>query len=531
MSNTIHARRDTIQIAEKNSKHPRLILNDDGSNFLYSWDDLGAEDLHTYLSRWKNTHVDMVAYCVAFGGWLTYYDSVVGEPIGTGFGITEKVRAKRFLHNRERLKQEVGDYIEYVFSTLKDLGLRSLASFRMNDAHMSGDPTGMCAGRFWMNHREWCLGEPYGYYASCLDYTVPTVREMLRRLVLEVVEKYPDISGVELDGLRSPFFFKHGTARANAPIMTELIRQVRADLDEAVRVNGRERYLLWVNVPHSPELCLEVGMDVAAWDREGLVDGVSPGCYGTDFQPPVEEWKTQLHNTPIHPYINCGRVGSQYHSLEEYRGAAANAYAAGADGIYLFNFPCLDELASLLPRPVDQPPFPPPGFKSVNWHPDLVRARKALSEMGDPNALSGKDKKYLFYTEPPRYHHEVPEQAAIQRLGPEPIELRFRCYEDTSQAKEVTIEFKLVGVSVYDEFELCLNDQPIPKSGVNMLYAPGGRDLRVRPTPLEPYFLYRVDAKSGLVRGDNRLTVTLTERDADLTGNIEAREMELTVRY
>ncbi|MBM4085952.1 MAG: hypothetical protein FJ272_14295 [Planctomycetes bacterium] len=512
-------------------RKPRLILNDDASNFLYAWDDLGVEDLKVYLSRLRGTQVGMVAYCVAFGGYVTYYESEVAEPVGAGFRLTDRVKQRRWFHNRERLRREVGDYIGFVFATLREMGIPALASFRMNDAHMSSDPSGPVAGRFWMNHPEWRLGQPFGYYASCLDYAVPAVREYLRRLVNEVVAKFPDIAGIELDGLRSPFFFKDGKGRENAPIMTDFIRQIRADLDAAARARGRERYLLWVNVPRSPELALECGMDVAAWDDQGLVDGVSPGCYGTDFQLPIERWKAALGRTLVHAYVNCSRVGSQYLSLEEYRGAAANAYAAGADGIYLFNFPCLDELSSLLPRPIAQRPFPPPDFKAQCWHPDLTHTRQALHELGDPEALVRKDKKFLFYTEPPSYRHWPPEQASIERLAPRPAELCFRCYEDTAQAVEARLDLKLVGVTIRDHFALALNGQPVAESRIQRLHAPGGRDTRIHGTRLEPYSLYTVDVRDGLRRGENRLTVALTARDPDLLGRIEVREMELSIGH
>jgi len=220
---------------------PRIIYNDDGSNFLYSWDDVGADDLRTYLSRLRGTQVDMVAYCVAFGGYVAYYDSEVAERLGTGFALTDAVKQRRCVHNLARMRAEAGDYIGLVFSTLADIGLPALASFRMNDAHMSSDPVGPVAGRFWMNHPEWRLGEPYGYYASCLDYSVPAVREYLRRLVLEVLDRFPDIAGIELDAMRSPFFFKHAEGREKAPIMTDFMRQIRADLDAAAGARGTER--------------------------------------------------------------------------------------------------------------------------------------------------------------------------------------------------------------------------------------------------------------------------------------------------
>ncbi|MBT4814424.1 MAG: hypothetical protein HON70_01930, partial [Lentisphaerae bacterium] len=337
---------------EDRSQHPRLILNDDASNFLYAWDDLGAADLRSYLAGLQDTQVDMVAYCVAFGGYVCYYESDVAEPIGSGFGVCDRVKQKRWAHNRRRLRDETGDYIGFVFATLREMGIPALASLRMNDAHMSSDPTGPVAGRFWMNHPEWRLGEPYGYYGSCLDYSVPAVREYLRRLVQEVVSKFPDIAGVELDAMRSPYFFRPDEGREKAVLMTDLVQQIRDDLDKAAKHTGKGRYMLRVNVPRSPGLALESGLDVAAWDQGGLVDGISPGCYNTDFQPVTEQWQEILSDRVlVHPYVNCGPATAQYHSLAEYRAAAANAYGSGADGVYLFNFPCLDELSRLILRP------------------------------------------------------------------------------------------------------------------------------------------------------------------------------------
>jgi hypothetical protein len=274
-------------------------------------------------------------------------------------------------------------------------------------------------------------------------------------------------------------------------------------------------------------------MDVAVWDAEGLVDGVAPGCYGTDFQPPMEEWKGILSKrTPVHAYMNCGRVGSQYHSLEEYRGAAANAYGAGADGIYLFNFPCFDELSSLLPRPVGQPPFPCPDFTARCWHPDITRTRQAIKELGDRQGLAHKDKAFLFYTQPPPYRHYPQEQAAIERLEALPARLVFRCYEDVAKSVGIRIEVKLVGVTVRDHFKFEMNGRPVPNDRVQRLHAPGGRDIRVHPVPLDPYSQYVITVSPDMLRrGENRLIVSLTEKEPDLLGRIEVREMELHVRY
>lgn len=512
---------------------PRLIYNDDASNFLMSGDDLTVKDLRTYLSRFRGTQVDLVAYCVALGGYVTYYESAIADPIGTGFPTWDKVRTRRLAHNRERLRDEAGDYIGAVFSILREMKLPVVASIRMNDAHMSSDPRGPLAGQFWKKHPQWRLGAPYGYYASCLDYTVPEVRDCLRQLVREIISTFPDIAGIELDGMRSPYFFKPDEGRKNAPLMTELIRQIHGDLDAAAREKGRDHYLLRVNVPRTPELALECGMDVAAWNREDLVDGISPGCYNTDFQPAVDAWRKLPGNRlPIHAYVNCGPGTAMYHSLEQYRGAAANAYGAGADGVYLFNFPCFDELSRLLPRPVNQSAFPPVEFHAQGWHPDLVQTRQALHELGDAGGLAHKDKHYLFYTGSlSSYRHYTQDVAFIDRATLKPATLSFRCFEGTD-TKEITLKLKTAGVTTRERFSFALNGKPIAGDRIQRLHAPDGRDARIHSVPLQPYsqFVFNL-SRDILRRGENQLIVSLDEKEPDVTGKIDLVEMELLLHY
>ena len=152
-----------------------------------------------------------------------------------------------------------------------------------------------------------------------------------------------------------------------------------------------------INVPLTPKLALECGLDTAAWDAEGLFDCISVGPYHAYMNHPMDQWKRLLkHGTPVYAYVNCSPQTGQYLGIEEYRAAGANAYACGADGIYLFNYPCLFELggsgASLPGRCRDQ----------LSGHAELQAARstkvpQALDELARPNLLAHKDKRFLFY--------------------------------------------------------------------------------------------------------------------------------------
>ena len=108
----------------------------------------------------------------------------------------------------------------------------------------------------------------------------------------------------------------------------------------------------------------------------------------------------------------------------------------------------------------------------------------------------------------------------------------FRAHEDFEQAPEIRLELKLVNVTPRDQFELRLNGEPVQDDRVRRLHAPNGRDVRLHAETLGPYSLYLIDLNAAaLRRGENRLTVSLVERELDLLGEIEVREVELSVRY
>lgn len=275
-------------------------------------------------------------------------------------------------------------------------------------------------------------------------------------------------------------------------------------------------------------------MDVAAWSRDRLVDGISPGCYNTDFRPAVEAWRALLGDSmPVHAYFNCGPDDAVYMSLENYRAAAANAHGAGADGVYLFNFPCLDELSNLLLRPADQSPQPPVPFHAQCWHPDLVRTRQALHELGDPAALAGQEQHYRFYTGSQKrgYRHMTQDVASISRVDRRPAEMSFRCYT-AADAGRIVLKLKAVNVTSHERFSFTLNGAAIPGERIEHLYAPAGRDARIHSVTLLPYsqFVFTLPPEA-VRRGDNTLTVSLDRQEPDLTGRIDLVEMELLLGH
>jgi len=510
-----------------------LVLNDDGHVFLNLNDDLGPDDLRRYLQSYCRPGVNTVAYCVGDMCWPTLYPSRVGEQRTSTVAGADNVRQWRAYRNVENLAGAPGGYFGAVFANLHELGKTVLASFRMNDAHFAqaGNPL---ASKFWNQHADLALGPVYGYYGGCLNYAADVVRAHFLDRVVEFADLYPEIDGIELDALRSPFFFPPGEGEAHAPLFTGLVRDVKAALTAQARRLERPDYLLSINVPLTPELALECGLDVAAWDAEKLVDAVSVGPYQAYMNHPMERWKELLaQGTPVLPYIGCSPQTGQYLGLEEYRATAANAYASGADGIYLFNYPCLFELSMQMLLGTEEATAELPDLRPFG-HPDLTKVGQALDEIGCAELLRGKDKRFLFhFCGGADYRHYDPDHAVMERTGEEKaLRAVFRCYEDYDRASAITLRFKVENVVRTEQFQVSLNGHSLDAGRQGVRHAANGRDTRIHTFALLPYLEYEIPLQpSQLRKGENVLEVTPTRLVADLATTVRLMEVELLVGY
>jgi len=519
----------------------KLVLNDDGHVFLYLNDDLGKAELRRYLESYCRPGVGAVAYCVGDMSWPTLYPTRVGVHY-SALGAGGDLGRSRMYKNVANFAAEPGGYFGAVFANLRDLGKKALASFRMNDAHFTSVDNPH-ASAFWKQHAKLALGPAYGYYGGCLDYGSEVVRGHFFDRVVEFADLYPQIDGIELDAMRSPFFFAPGKGPASAPLFTELVRRIKAALAERAKRLKRPDYLLSINVPLTPELALECGLDVAAWDAERLFDSVSVGTYQAYMNHPIEQWKRLLvHGTSVYAYVGCSPQTGQYLGLEEYRAAAANAYGGGADGICLFNYPCLFELAAQVPAPADQVKIALEDMRACG-HRDFSKVGQALEEMGRRESLRAKNKRFLFcFSNDASYRHYDPDRASLDRrggqagslphVGPGTLKATLRCYEDYERARAITLRFKLENVARTEQFQTTLNGHAIQPGRQQVRYAANGRDTRIHTVKLGPYLEYEVSLLPGqLAKGETVLEVTPTRLVSDLAAKINLVEIELHVRY
>ena len=341
-----------VAAEEPGTKKRRVIVNDDGDAIFLA---TNPEDfLAKRFKQSVGTQVD--TYMIYVGdGWHPY----VGRKPDPGLGDPHQVMVDAA--HRE--------------------GIEIFASLRMNDIHCSSDGTlrplkrerpdliigGDFAGKQFPYLLEGEKGRPAGGYPlgvmqsfwAGYNYAKPEVRELRRARVEEVATKY-DYDGFELDFFRHPLFFKPGEERENLDAMTDLVRQIRANLNDIGAKRGRP-YILAVRVPDTLALSLRTGLDVRTWLEEGLMDMlVIAGGY-MPFSPRIKELidLAHLHDIPAYPAVDIDAWYSEQEKVykaspprdmkhataldfhcqpDKVRAIASNFWALGADGVYLFNW-------------------------------------------------------------------------------------------------------------------------------------------------------------------------------------------------
>lgn len=345
-----------------------VVFNDDADLAFVLPDRAQSEALlRANVGALADTPVKTFVFCVGMGGDLMYYNTTVASRVGWRKSPDEKpgsLMEKRMENARVCLAQGA-DAVRTAGEAAKRLGLRFIPSLRMNDAHFMASPdTHAMTSEFWFHHRDRYLikESPLGFqpaYGNLLDYSHAAVRQLRLDTVDEVLTRNRDlVDGFELDFNRFQVFFPKGKAAAGAPLITAMVRQVRARLDALAKATGRPMSL-FVRVPPSVADCATAGLEIETWIRERLVDLVSPAQIMTlAWDMPIADLIAlgKQHGVAVYPSLyprNSWRLVfpelggadryagvklSRDATLEEIRGAAAVYRGMGADGFYLFNF-------------------------------------------------------------------------------------------------------------------------------------------------------------------------------------------------
>jgi hypothetical protein len=277
----------------------------------------------------------------------------------------------------------------------RQVGIRFYGSFRMNDCHLKSNPRGVLSSNFWREHqhyRLWEVTDARTYYNAALDYSYSEVRQRRLDSIRETLEWY-DMDGIELDFCRNCYTFPPSQGWEKREILTDFLRQIRRDLDEAGKRWGRRLDLL-MRVPFNERARREAGMDLDTWLEEGIIDVLTMSCLLNDYNQGLEPWLTRCreHNVAFYPSLEGGPAHNAAHNhvstesvdeiVKRQRAAAQNFLGQGASGIYMFNYVCHLFQWRRTPEEFD-------------------RLTSVCSELGQQDTLAGKPAQYTFWKDLP----------------------------------------------------------------------------------------------------------------------------------
>ncbi|MFO7901382.1 MAG: hypothetical protein R6U98_01880 [Pirellulaceae bacterium] len=350
--------------AEGQGKLPyRVIYNQDDTNLFYRLEEpIEPEHVDGMVDEVADAGADLFLACC--NNQRVNYPSQVWETMwdeyrerGTVFGGKRESLLK-MVRQEMRLADMGCDYLERVVRRCAERGIASGISVRMDDFHWRGpDSVGKNTidkrlGRFYQNREIYLPESEWDRHGGrwAYDFEHPDVREHYLALIRELVERY-EMDVLDLDFLRHPVFFDRRDLAKHCETMTGFMREV----NKACAGSGKS-ILISARVPSTPANCRGLGLDVAAWSNEGLVNGIALGMKNcTGWQAPVDAFRSLVGpNVSIYGATErqAGRTASanlggevdqkkssaKSWSREMFRGFAAGYLACGADGIYLFNF-------------------------------------------------------------------------------------------------------------------------------------------------------------------------------------------------
>lgn len=386
---TPSSRQATSDTARKQAAWRRrgVIYNNDGYDVFHPEAPATKEGfLSVRMDPISGCGVDTVFYNTAISSVFTHNSKVL-EVYGHTGGPGES-RNNRILPALLRLGT---DPLRVVVERCRQQKMEVFWSLRLNDIH---DYRRAASRARWKHERpELVMGTPEEAARfdqrdpriiwTLADFERKEIRDMMVRAVAEVLENY-DVDGIDLDFLRHACYFKETrlgepVTAAHRQLLTDMVRQMR----ELVLASSERRgkpILLSARVLETLSNNRHQGFDVDQWLEGGLLDFVILGGY-TPYTSPARELVEWCHRRSVPVYAcmveESFRLGGwsgppvphaelTQHSLESWRGAAANTWALGVDGIATFN------------------------LFADRSSPEICQ--NVLREIGDPRNLLGKDK-------------------------------------------------------------------------------------------------------------------------------------------
>ena len=335
------------------SKQNRLIVNCDDSHWWGFWNELAEngefskERINDYILQYANSGVTDLMLNIFGQSSDTPTDVLTFR--GDLYGKTEQngkpVDYSAYSGLNALYREQNIDVFALWIDECRECGITPWLSLRMNDCHEPDEETSPLRGDlFYLAEKNgWVIGEKYGYYRHCVDYSIPEIRKLMLDYTREQLLRY-DADGIELDFMREIYCFDYIDAKNDeiVAIMNDYMRETAKLVEEAEKKWGHD-IKLSVRMMRDIEQCKVYGFDVLTWCKEKLIDSVTvtPRFSSNDSGMPIADWVEKCPEVEIwagvETLVNTQSKGCCA-DASVVRGYGAQYLTAGADGLYLFNY-------------------------------------------------------------------------------------------------------------------------------------------------------------------------------------------------
>lgn len=361
-----------------------LLVNDDGFSSFHSGRYRNAQQLQDAVAAYRNTQVAVLEWCFVAGSRVNF-PSQKHELIGGDLTEFPRRGDKLATETLRRFRDEGEDTLAIVVEACKEAGIQCYASMRMNGDYPANAWEGLMApyfnSAFWHRHPEFRQRDQQGKELHRMSYAYPEVRAFKLSLVREAIRR--DVDGINLDFHRHPPFVhfeppvlerfretykedpasvRYGDPRwgkIRSTFLNRFMAELRELLDEVGKERGRR---IGLSARIDWKRHDEWGCDVKTWLENDWLDYLVVGQYGLggyefDISPFVklaeeagdgcavyfgEECITSGHDlTPKEDkLLAAGKLEKPKRGImraPDLENRASRWYAAGADGVHLFN--------------------------------------------------------------------------------------------------------------------------------------------------------------------------------------------------
>lgn len=305
---------ESIKQDRANNANKRIIATEDGWSAIAVYNYKTAEELYQNILPYQHSDVQKIFYCASAGDTVNYPETSVGTaPQMHKRPVYPRRLDKTFVESMEIFRSKQIDPVEELCDFSHKIGLEFHANIRVGSFACEPPFDEFFWSKYYTEHPELHCRDKDGREIPRLSYAFHESQQHMLALCEEIAQRNIDgfgwvfVRGLPVILYEKPLIdavkSKYGcdpcelpdddemVCKCRAELFTDFMRKVKQRLD-ALRVRqGRPPLQYHVIVPATQKVNYLLGLDVATWVKEGLID-----ILGVDYS--VQDRNNPFNESP-----------------------------------------------------------------------------------------------------------------------------------------------------------------------------------------------------------------------------------------